>query len=126
MSNSVVTLWTVAHQAPLSTEFSRQEYKGGLPFPSPGDFPDPGIELASPRSPALAHEFFATVPPGKPQDFILKNISENLKKPSKQGNPKEMQTIQSAAARFKEIIFSIFREIRGKKIYQCNKIWIVI
>ena len=42
--------WTVARQAPLSTEFSRQEYWSGLPFPSPGDPPDPGIES---RSPAL-------------------------------------------------------------------------
>ena len=44
------TPWTVAHQAPPSMGFSRQEYWGGLPFPSPGDLPDPGIE---PRSPAL-------------------------------------------------------------------------
>ena len=44
------TPWTVAHQAPLSMGFSRQEYWSGLPFPSPGDIPDPGIE---PRSPVL-------------------------------------------------------------------------
>ena len=44
------TPWTVAHQAPLSMGFPRQEYWSGLPFPSPGDLPDPGIE---PRSPAL-------------------------------------------------------------------------
>ena len=43
-------LWTVAHQAPPSMGFSKQEYWSGLPFPSPGEFPDPGIE---PRSPAL-------------------------------------------------------------------------
>ena len=42
-----VTPWTVAHQAPLSMGFSRQEYWSGLPFPSPGDLPDPGIELRS-------------------------------------------------------------------------------
>ena len=42
--------WTVAYQAPLSMGFSRQEYWSGLPFPSPGDLPDPGIE---PWSPAL-------------------------------------------------------------------------
>ena len=47
---TLVTLWTVAHQAPLSMGFSRQGYWSGLPFPSPGDLPDPGIE---PRSPAL-------------------------------------------------------------------------
>ena len=61
MSDSV-TLWTVACQAPLSTEFSRQEDWSGLPFPSPGDLPDPGIE---PRSLALAGEFLTTAPPRK-------------------------------------------------------------
>ena len=49
MSDSPVP-WTVAHQAPLSMGFSRQEYWSGLPCPSPGDLPDPGME---PRSPAL-------------------------------------------------------------------------
>ena len=43
-----MTLWTVAHQAPLSMEFSRQEYWRGLPLPSPGDLPDTGIEFVSP------------------------------------------------------------------------------
>ena len=43
-----VTLWTVAYQAPLSMGFSRQEYWSGLPFPSPGDLPDPGIEAMCP------------------------------------------------------------------------------
>ena len=49
-----VTLWTVAHQAPLSMGFLRQEYWSGLPFPSPGDLPDPGIEPTSHVSPPLA------------------------------------------------------------------------
>ena len=48
MSNSFATPWTVAHQAPLSTGFSRQEYWSGLPFPSLGDLPNPGIEPMSP------------------------------------------------------------------------------
>ena len=47
---TLATPWTVAYQAPPSMEFSRQEYCNGLPFPSPGDLPDPGIE---PGSPAL-------------------------------------------------------------------------
>ena len=47
-SNSLATLWIVAHQAPLSVEFSRQEYWSGLPFPSSGELPNPGIEPASP------------------------------------------------------------------------------
>ena len=55
MSNSFVTSWTIARQAPLSTRFPRQEYWRGLPFHPPGDLPDPGIE---PVSPALAGGFF--------------------------------------------------------------------
>ena len=50
-------LWTVAHQTPLSMEFSRQEYWSGLSFPSPGDLPNPGIEPESLVSPALAADF---------------------------------------------------------------------
>ena len=55
-----VTLWTVALQAPLSMEFFRQEYWSGLPCPPPGDFPDPQIEPASLKSPAMAGGFFTT------------------------------------------------------------------
>ena len=62
MSNSLQP-WTVAHQAALSMRFPKQEYWSGLPFPPPGDLPDPGIELVSP---ALAGGFFTTEPPGKP------------------------------------------------------------
>ena len=57
------TLWTVAYQAPLSMGFSRQEYWSGLPFPSPGGFPNPGIE---PRSPTLQTDALTSEPPGKP------------------------------------------------------------
>ena len=53
--------WTAAHQAPLSMGFSRQGYWSGLPFPSPGYFPDPGIE---PRSPALQEDTLTSEPPG--------------------------------------------------------------
>ena len=53
--STFATSWTVALQAPLSIGFPRQEYWSGLPFPSPGDLPDPGIE---PASPALAGGFF--------------------------------------------------------------------
>ena len=57
------TPWTVAYQAPLSVRFSRQEYWSGLPFPSPGDLPDPGIK---PGSPALQTDALPSEPPGKP------------------------------------------------------------
>ena len=63
---SSATPWTVACQAPLSMEFSRQEYWSGLPFSTPGDFPKPGIDRESPESLALAGRFLTTEPPGKP------------------------------------------------------------
>ena len=53
-------LWTVAQQAPLSMEFSRQEYWSGLPLPPAGDLPNPGIKPRSPMSPALTGRFFTT------------------------------------------------------------------
>ena len=56
----IVTLWTAAHQALLSMGFSRQEYWSGLPCSPLGDLPNPGIEPASPMSPALAGGFFTT------------------------------------------------------------------
>ena len=62
MSDSLIP-WTIAHQAPLSMEFSRQEYWGRLPFPSPGDLPDPELK---PRSPALQADSSLSEPPGKP------------------------------------------------------------
>ena len=55
-----VTPWTVAHQALLPMGFPRQEYWSELPFPSPGDLPDPGIKPESLASPALAGGFFTT------------------------------------------------------------------
>ena len=59
-------LWTVACQSTLSIGFSRQEDWSGLPYPTPEDLPDPGIEPTSFMSPALAGAFFTTEPPGKP------------------------------------------------------------
>ena len=63
-----VTPWTVAHQAPPSMGFSRQEYWSGLPFPSSGDLPDPGIE---PRSPALQADALTSEPSGKPDGYTV-------------------------------------------------------
>jgi len=63
-----VTPWTVAHQAPQSMEFSRQEYWSRLSFPSAGDIPNPGIK---PRSPALQADVLPSEPPGKPYIYIL-------------------------------------------------------
>ena len=57
-------LWIIAHQAPLSMEFSRHEYWSGFPFPSPGNSPNPGMK---PRSPALQADCLPSEPPGKPK-----------------------------------------------------------
>ena len=65
-----VTPGTVAHQAPLSMRFLRQEYWNGLSCPSPGDLPDPRTEPMSPGSPALAGRFFITEPSGKSYIYI--------------------------------------------------------
>ena len=72
MSKSLGPLWTAALQAPLSMAFSRQEYWSGLPFPSAGDLPDPGIEL---RSPAPWADSLLTEPPGKPWYQLVPAVS---------------------------------------------------
>jgi len=63
MSSSAAP-WTIDCQGPLSVGFIRQEYWSGLPFPPPGDLPNPGIEPESPAPLALAGRFFTTAPPG--------------------------------------------------------------
>ena len=68
MSNSFATPWTVACQAPPFIGFLRQEYWSGLPFPSSGDLPNPGIK---PTSPVLAGRLFTPEPPGKPNYNII-------------------------------------------------------
>ena len=71
------TQWSVAYQAPQSMGFSRQEYWSGVPFPSPGDLPDPGIE---PGAPALQIDTLPSEPSGKPKNtgvgsyFLLQRI----------------------------------------------------
>ena len=78
------TLWTVAHQAPLSMEFSRQEYWSGWPCPPPGGLPDPGIEPMPLMSPALVLRFFTTSAtwealdvPEDPQSEHVENQSQH-------------------------------------------------
>ena len=75
VSDSFATLWTVAHQTPLSMGFPRQKYWSGLPFPPPRDFHDPGVEPTSLVSLELAGRLFTTVSPGKP---IVACISTSL------------------------------------------------
>ena len=66
------TSWSVASRAPLSMGFSRQEYWSGLPFPSPGDLPNPGIK---PRSPALQADSLPIEPPGEPKNSGVGGLS---------------------------------------------------
>ena len=76
-----MTPWTVARQAPLSTGFPKQEDWTGLPFSSPGDLPNPGIEPVSPLSPSLAGRLFIVEPLGKPNLKLiisLKSWREHL------------------------------------------------
>ena len=77
MSDSFATPWTVVHQASLSMGFPRQGYWSGLPFPSPGDLPDPGIEPASPIS---TGRLFNAESPGQPsiQIHIGKTVDKNV------------------------------------------------
>ena len=67
----LVTLCTVAHQTPPSMGFSRQGYWSGVPFPPPGDLPDPGIEPGFLTAPALAGGFFTTSGPWGNVPFLL-------------------------------------------------------
>ena len=86
---TLCTLWTVAHQAPLSMGFSRQQHWSGLPCPSPWDLPDPGIKLTSLMSPALAGGgFLPLAPPGKAKAPFRKLLA--VPKPS--CPPRKMRT----------------------------------
>ena len=71
MSDSVATFWTVAHQAPLSMVFSRQEYWSGLPFFPPGNLPNSGIK---PLFPIWSSGFFTTEPPGKLVELLRTHL----------------------------------------------------
>ena len=78
-----MTPWAATCQAPLSIEFSRQEYWSGLPFPPAGDNPDSGIEPESPVSPTLQADSLPTEPSGKSQvpdlvEVLVCNIAESL------------------------------------------------
>ena len=75
-----VSLWTIAHQALLSMEFSRQEFQSGLPFPPPGNLPDPRIEHMSFMSPALGGRFFTTKVTWEPKvkELVTQLLSDSL------------------------------------------------
>ena len=71
-----LTPWTVAYQAPQSMGISRQEYWSGLPFPSPGELPDPGIKLVSP---ALEADTLPSEPPGK-LNRVINSVTNRMER----------------------------------------------
>ena len=83
-----MTLWTAARQAPLSMEFSRQEYWSGLPFPSPGHLPDPRIK---PRAPALQADSLPSEPLGKLYVFVILRYKESNSEIAAQGRKEEIE-----------------------------------
>ena len=86
MSDSAIP-WTVAYQVPLSVGFSRQYYWSGLPFPLPGDLPNPGIE---PGSPALRADALPSEPPGKKRE--VKGLLNEVEIP--QGLPEGLESVE--------------------------------
>ena len=92
-----VTLWTIAYPAPLSMEFSRQEFWSRLPCPPPRDLPYPGIEPAFPVSPALAGGFFATSTTWEVQLWLYNPVSiPQITEPPGQGFPGGLDGKESA------------------------------
>ena len=83
-----VTPWTVVCQAPLSMEFSRQEYWSGLPFPTPGDLPDPGTKTMPVH---LLHWQVDSLPLAPPANLENSAVAKGLEKVSFHSNPKERQ-----------------------------------
>ena len=115
------TQWMVAHQASPSMGFSRQEYWSGLPVPSPGDLPDPGIE---PRSPALQADTLTSEPPGKPKivkglPFIRENFSrsflQQLPAPTQTHTPFQVSTVERKSPYY---FFSMLAVGTKKVIYR--------
>ena len=97
-----MTPWTVARQALLSVEFSRQEYWSGLPFPSPGDLPDPGIE---PKSAALEVDSLPSELPKKPP-----------------GLPGKLDHMVNSIFTFKRKLHTVFHSTNLYSHSQCKKI----
>ena len=88
------TAWTVGRQAPLSVEFSRQEYWSGLPFPNPGDRPNPGIKIVLPASASLAGRFFTTSTTWEPPTVKIFTIKEFIDKTMKQRVEREFKKVK--------------------------------
>ena len=96
-----VTLWMVAHQFPLSMAFFRQEYWSGFPLHTPGDLPDPRVELMSLAFPALAGGFFTSAPPGKPESHLYVSLtggSDGKESACNAGDPRSIPVLGRSPA----------------------------
>ena len=100
------TPWTEACQAPMSMELPQQEYWNGVPFPSPGDFHDPGIEPKTLVSPALAGRFFTTAPPGK--SHLMQNLISLIQLSSCLGCPIWFSSLRTEGVIFDFVICLFF------------------
>ena len=89
MSNFWGPRWIVARHTPLSMEFARQKYWRGLPFPTPEDLPNPGIETVSLESPVLAGGFFTVVTSEKPLRWYIPGNKRRVDKAFRQKTPKK-------------------------------------
>ena len=103
MSDSA-TPWTTANQTPPSMGFSRQECWSGLPFPSPGDLPDSGIE---PGSPTLQADALPSEPPGKPKVYMTKQKTQNSQNNIKRKNEFGKLGLDQFKASYKATIIKI-------------------
>ena len=99
-----VTPLTAACQYPLSMGFPREEFCSGLPCPPPGDLPNPRIKFSSCKSPALAGEFFTTMPPGKPYILYTQIKMLNCRKL----NLKKNLLLKSLCSFFHYVLFNIY------------------
>ena len=107
-----VNPWTVACQAPQCMKFSRQEYWRGLPFPTPGDLPDPGTKFMSPVAPALAERFFTNSITWETQIW-------EIYKPMKKRNTIGIEIKSSSSIFLKVIIISTWE--RPRRCWRQNK-----
>ena len=104
-----------SHQAPLSVGFFRQEYWSGLPFPSPGDLPNPGVE---PGSPALQADALSSQPPGKPKRDLWHNIKHTNIRII--GVPEEEEK-KGYEKIFEEIIVENFPNVKEETVNQVQE-----
>lgn len=111
-----------AFEAPLSVEYSRQEYWTDLPFPTPKDLPNPGTESTFPASPTLSGRFFTTELPGKPIRYILYTHTHTQCPQRVRGDTATMTQLKTRMFLFYNVIFKnqISRQLLEIKMYTTN------